>query len=100
LTAAESASSACFSRTIRSRPRGSSSPYGSIEIEVYAGPSMRDRLGEIFVGGIADDVLLPQIEAQLLREIERLTAHERIAMVRDGLLVPEVPHPGDVTPPA
>lgn len=30
----------------------------------------------------------------LTEELPKLSAHQRIAMIRDGLLIPELPHPG------
>lgn len=35
-----------------------------------------------------------EIERRILEEVARLSSHQRIAMIRDGLLIPELRHPG------
>ncbi|HMQ92507.1 MAG TPA: hypothetical protein PKA33_15930 [Amaricoccus sp.] len=46
-------------------------------------------------GGADEAQVLAWIERQFVREeLPKLSAHQRIAMIRDGLLVPVMPHPG------
>lgn len=34
-------------------------------------------------------------ERRILEAVARLSAHQRIAMIRDGLIIPELQHPGE-----
>lgn len=42
-----------------------------------------------------DDRTVDQFEARILKAVAGLSAHRRIAMIRDGLLISELPHPGE-----
>lgn len=76
--------------------------YGPLEVEVW--PSLQLNAKEVRLiywaatAEMSDEnrvLLYDLLERRILEELDRLSAHQRIAMIRDGLLIPEPAHPGE-----
>jgi hypothetical protein len=78
----------------RCRPVACSVRYGALEID-YRHDDTTWTAGHRLISSSWTEELYDAVERRILEAVAGISAHQQIDMIRDGLLIPELPHPGE-----